>query len=48
MNVHKNARLTPRGSRANRKAGRKRADAEGHWASRRRLPADSAQMAEAA
>ena len=43
MNVHKNARLTPRG-REWIVAGCKRADAEGRRRSRRRLPADSSQM----
>jgi hypothetical protein len=39
MNVHKNARLTPRG-RGRFTAGRERADAGGRRGSRRRLPAE--------
>ena len=44
MDIHKNARLTAEGSRADRAPGDERADAEGRRISRRRLPADCPQM----
>ena len=44
MDIHKNARPTPKGRRADRAPSAKRADAEGRRI-RRRLPADCPQMA---
>jgi len=44
MNMHKNARLTPRGRGAHCTAGRERTDAGGRCRSRRHLPADGSQV----